>query len=209
MKGGDGMNSKYFALLGAMTVIGLPSTSAKAAMFEFTFTDVIVHAENPLISVGDTFTLKVYADNGSNSLLSQTWNLDDLLSFTISAGSYFANHSEIYPIPLTNNFKTDATGKVAFVDFSGDAGGYASDNFATCSCLNVDGNAVFYDGLGGLANRIESQHWNDVTRWSVAVARDYPEPPKIPAIPEPSIWALMIMGFGAAGATLRRHRSLA
>ena len=31
----------------------------------------------------------------------------------------------------------------------------------------------------------------------------------IPGIPEPASWALMIMGFGGAGAVLRRRRVLA
>jgi hypothetical protein len=31
----------------------------------------------------------------------------------------------------------------------------------------------------------------------------------VAAVPEPSAWALMIMGFGAAGATLRRRRAVA
>ena len=30
----------------------------------------------------------------------------------------------------------------------------------------------------------------------------------IDAVPEPATWALMILGFGAIGATLRRHRSM-
>lgn len=34
-------------------------------------------------------------------------------------------------------------------------------------------------------------------------------PPPVTAIPEPGTWALMILGFGAAGAVLRRRRSLA
>ena len=29
------------------------------------------------------------------------------------------------------------------------------------------------------------------------------------AVPEPATWALMIMGFGAAGAMIRRKRALA
>lgn len=199
------MNFKYLALFGVISTIALTGTDAEAEIFEFTFTDIIAHAENPLISVGDVFTLKLYADNGSNSLVEQTWNIGDLLSFTISAGSYFANHSTVYPDPLTNNFQTDSSGKVSKVQFYGDGGGLSTDNFATCYCLGVDGNGPFYDGLGGLANRIQADGWNDVSKWSVAVALDYPEPPRPPAIPEPSTWALLLMGFGTIGALLRRR----
>ncbi|WP_293379098.1 PEPxxWA-CTERM sorting domain-containing protein [Phenylobacterium sp. SCN 70-31] len=33
--------------------------------------------------------------------------------------------------------------------------------------------------------------------------------PVAAAVPEPGAWALMILGFGAAGAALRRRRGLA
>ena len=36
-----------------------------------------------------------------------------------------------------------------------------------------------------------------------------PGPPQIPSVPEPGTWAMMILGFGLSGWTLRRHRAKA
>lgn len=36
----------------------------------------------------------------------------------------------------------------------------------------------------------------------------FPPPPETPGVPEPATWAMMILGFGAAGAVLRRRRTL-
>jgi hypothetical protein len=35
---------------------------------------------------------------------------------------------------------------------------------------------------------------------------DNPEKPPVPAVPEPSTWAMLIIGFGAIGSALRRRR---
>lgn len=40
-----------------------------------------------------------------------------------------------------------------------------------------------------------------------AVDAPPPPPPPMPAIPEPATWAMMILGFGAAGSMIRRRRA--
>lgn len=35
---------------------------------------------------------------------------------------------------------------------------------------------------------------------------DLPPPPPAPGVPEPAAWAMMVVGFGAAGAAVRRRR---
>ena len=40
------------------------------------------------------------------------------------------------------------------------------------------------------------------------VVLDYAQPVGVAAVPEPSTWALMILGFGAVAAAARRRRRL-
>ncbi|MBS0334489.1 MAG: PEPxxWA-CTERM sorting domain-containing protein [Proteobacteria bacterium] len=77
--------------------------------------------------------------------------------------------------------------------------------------LGVNGSAIWGNAVGGPMDGIStSAHWiwsatdpSGEAFFSATIA------PIGGAVPEPSEWALMIMGFGLAGAALRRRRSVA
>lgn len=46
----------------------------------------------------------------------------------------------------------------------------------------------------------------DTRGWSNAVLYTTGNPPPPPGVPEPATWAMMLMGFGAAGTAIRRSR---
>lgn len=47
---------------------------------------------------------------------------------------------------------------------------------------------------------------DDTRGWSNAVLYTTGNPPPPPSVPEPATWAMMLVGFGAAGTALRRSR---
>jgi hypothetical protein len=47
------------------------------------------------------------------------------------------------------------------------------------------------------------------SRQSVAISRSARQALEVAPTPEPAVWPLMILGFGAAGASLRQRRRLA
>lgn len=67
--------------------------------------------------------------------------------------------------------------------------------------LEVDLNGSFSDGRFGFYNYSQA----NVTYAGIS---DDVLPPPPGAIPEPATWAMMILGFGAAGSILRRRRAL-
>jgi hypothetical protein len=71
--------------------------SALAAPFQFVYTDTVtaISGSFPGISVGDTFTVTVVADNGSSSVASQQWLPGDIVSasLSIAGGAYSASYT--------------------------------------------------------------------------------------------------------------------
>ena len=80
------MSNWIYGLLLGVSV----SSIAYAAPITFTFQNDIVESNAAEIAVGDIFTLTVVADNGNNSLVSQSWLKSDIVSATASVGSYSA-----------------------------------------------------------------------------------------------------------------------
>jgi hypothetical protein len=173
----------------------LLSAPARASVVDFTFTDTISSAGTPGIAVGDTFTLNLFADNGGSSTLGQTWTIPEILGFTIQAGTYSATYST--PYPGGSGFTTDATGHVVTASFFGtSATSNNTDNFGSFIGDVVFGNAEFDDSLGRV-NNIAAGGFTNASEWTVAVA----------AVPEPSTWAMMILGFLGLGVMAYRKKS--
>lgn len=87
--------------------------------------------------------------------------------------------------------------------------GYQNSGLMTISLSE----GKFSSGLGGL-NLIPGVEWIDNSHFGYVVQATFdwdnnPIADPSAAVPEPTTWALMIGGFGLAGATLRRRRSLA
>ncbi len=190
---------RSYTLIAAAAAIAT-GQAAQAAVFDFTFTDTISSASTPGINVGDTFTVHLFADNGGSSAANQTWNLADLQGFTIHAGTYSASYSTVFESPATGNFQTDAAGVVTSVQFFGTSNSSNNtDNFGSWTADTVFGDASFLDYLGR-GNTIAASTFTNADQWTVGLAG---------TVPEPASWALMLIGFGAAGSALRGRRGLA
>jgi len=187
-------------LLVATTAVAgvMLSGAVNAKEYVFTFTDTISTASTPGISVGDTFTLKLDADNGGSTDVSQTWNLADLGGFTITAGSYAATYSQVWDNPTTGNFVTDAAGMMSSVTFYGtNPNSHNTDNFGSWTGDTVFGNAEFCD-YDGRCNNIAAGGFNNAAAWTVSAG-----------VPEPSTWAMLLIGFAGLGfAGYRKATSL-
>lgn len=180
------MNRLFLATVAGFMLCG----GANATEYEFTFTDTIFTAATPGIAVGDTMTLHLFADNGGSTAVSQTWNLDNLLGFTIHAGAYSASYSTVFPSPTTGNFVTDASGMMSSVNFMGTSGSsHNTDNFGSWIGDSVFTGGDFCDFFSR-CNYVSTYSFNNPSMWTVAVA---------PTIPEPSTWALMLLGFAGLG----------
>jgi hypothetical protein len=135
--------------------------------------------------------------------------LNGTFSFDLAASAPSAQYADRPPLVLTG-----ANGKVIFADSLG----LPSPGFTTFSIkLNA---SSFYSGSPTgtrtnvsasqfeaiLADLEQVQVWGD---WSPSVETARLDNVAMAAnagVPEPATWALMIMGFGGAGAALRRRR---
>jgi hypothetical protein len=64
-------------------------------------------------------------------------------------------------------------------------------------------NGAFSDGRFGFYN------YSQAAVTYAGIEDDILPPPPIPGVPEPATWAMLIMGFGGAGAMMRRRRAVA
>lgn len=106
-------------------------------------------------------------------------------------------------------FDFEAEGLLLFAtEFTPEVRGYCMDGQVffqfRCNGLNASGSENIFFGLHNLDN--VKALVDGVAVIGVAVDGPAPTPG---SVPEPTAWALMIMGFGLAGAQLRRRRVLA
>jgi hypothetical protein len=88
-------------------------------------------------------------------------------------------------------------GALSVMPALGDPGGIEAQDIALAAPLNVRYVTAF---LTGSNRQVDFQN--------IGFTAEVSAPPP-PAVPEPSTWAMMIMGFGAAGALLRRRTASA
>ncbi len=195
------MKDRLFAASAALLASAAYVPVAAAAPVVFTFTGTIGATDTPFVNVGDTLKLELTADNGGNSLSSQTWNLADLQGFSVVVGGYTATYSKVFEFPETSNFQTDDAGNVITSQFYGTS--YASSNtdiFGSSVGDIVFGDATFYSTQHDFLFDV-SGNFTNPGQWTVALAGG--------GVPEPATWALMILGFGAVGGAMRRRHSVA
>lgn len=156
----------------------------------------------PGVSPGDTATVTVLVDNGGASTLSQTWALADVISASLTAGSYSASYSppffDLFSTPASV-FVTDAGGTLIFEDFAGTATfGPHSDSFGSGGSVFLfnNGPSDFFGRSAPFGNAMSS----NLRLWTGPVAVQVSE------VPEPASFALLGAGLLGLGLLLRRRR---
>ncbi|MEW5684571.1 MAG: PEPxxWA-CTERM sorting domain-containing protein [Pseudomonadota bacterium] len=145
-----------------------------------------------------------------------TWvNADDKAPKDISVSFNFTDPFPNMVDPVTGETKGQSklgglfqNGVVSWDAPTSFTWGYQNSGLMTISLSG----GTFSGGIGGL-NLIPGVEWIDNSHFGYVVKATFDwdrNPVAAPsAAPEPATWALMIGGFGMAGATLRRRRSLA
>ena len=186
-----GLNIVFAAVL----IFGATFRSADASVVDFQYQGTVQSAGTPGISAGDAFTINVFADNGSSSLVNQTWESYDILYFTLQSGIYSATYTALVP---GDGFATDGTGNV-YIDFFGGTASNSvnTDNFGTStdSFAGLYANA-FCDTLQR-CNFITGTLYDVPAQWTVT---------EVAAVPEPSTCAMMILGFCGLGFVAYRRK---
>jgi len=185
--------------LTTLVVLALvPFANAQASPVEFTFQSTItsnVIGSIAGVSIGDTVAISLFADNGSSSLLSQSWTIGSLNSGSLAVGSYFQNYVDgWFDLPSFTIFQTDATGNLVTADFVGTT--YSpnhSDSFGTGGNVRLyNGGLQDYFGNTALFSPRQSQ---SPSNWTVTAA-----------IPEPETYAMLLAGLGLLGFAARRRK---
>ena len=106
------------------------TSAAQAVPVMLTYSGVVREAAlyGSLVNVGDTVTFEVIADNGGNSLVSQSWQYNQIVSTTFSAGGLSANTSGLMLDNSNGFFRTNASGVLSLLGFHGIQ--YGSDTLA-------------------------------------------------------------------------------
>lgn len=184
------------AALGAMSAAMLFVAAAQADPVKFTYTSTITSSGISGVSVGDTVTISLLADNGGSGLSSQSWTISNLISGSLSAGTYSQSYTDgWYSAPSWTAFSTDATGALTLSDFYGTT--YSAnhhDSFGVGPQIYLY-NGGFLDFFGNYAGQADSL--SVLGHWSV-------EPVQPSSVPEPA--SLALFGAGIAGLMMRRRR---
>ena len=160
------------------------------------------------LDAGQTYYLHVVANNWFGPGDMAGGNPDALLaSFTLSDADHaFANGLQTLGTDVAD-WRADANGVVQ--DLSGPISWTAPAGAPVD--LGVNGGAIWGAAIGGPVSGVSTDaHWiwsatdpSGEAFFSTTISAVGG------AVPEPSEWALMIMGFGLAGAALRRRRAVA
>lgn len=151
---------KYLSL-GVFAFSLLTAAAAQAAPVMLSYSGIVSGSLVGLptgVSAGDTISYNVTADNGFDSLLSQSWSTTDILSASISVGEYSATATGP-TLGYGDGFATDSYGDLILLSFGTlqlgtDTGGitniYYYMNGANDIWYASDGGTIFSVSIGAV-----------------------------------------------------------
>jgi hypothetical protein len=184
-----------FTSIALYAAIGLSGVVVHAAPFSFTYSNHITDSPKfgpliPGVAVGDLIALNVIVDNGNNALNGQTWLSTDVISATISVGSYTASFDAPiggqYDFAYDYTFQTDSNGFISSVRYY-DNYGNNSDIYGVGGQLGIFTNGI-RDFNGLFAGWNDSGSLFDPGLWADSFGHRAP-------IPEPQTYALLLFGL--------------
>ncbi|HEX4365250.1 MAG TPA: PEP-CTERM sorting domain-containing protein [Rhodopila sp.] len=189
---------KKFLLAAAIIGSAAVTSTANASPVVFVYTDTVGSTNIPGLAAGSPLTIDVFADNGSSSLASQSWNGGQTNGFTVTAAGYSASFSEVFSFsnaPNQNVFDTDASGNVVGFTFQGtDGNSVNSDNFDSWIGDTVVYGFGLTDDVGYFLDAKDIPA--NTAHWTVQFLPT--------SVPEPL--TLSLFGAGLAGAVAMRRR---
>lgn len=145
------------------------------------------------VSLGDSYELKVRANNGSTDLANASWEFADILDAIFTSGTYsaFWDNADTTWFDSTDTplFSTDAAGIVTVGNFQGTSSFTGTDNAGTTAYLYQDGVDT------SLQETFFGTDFDGGSGWVVAL--DTPNPAPAPA-------TLALLGLGLLGLRMRR-----
>ena len=173
--------------------------TANAGLVEFTATGVLDSSGTIDIegtSAGGAFTIKVFADNGNSSLISQSWSLSDILSGSFDSGTYHADY--LSPQFSSSSFATNGLGQLTtafYADCCFGGNDFGTDNFGTGTNVVLFSNAVedFHGHFSFLNNSVVN---TNVGAWSASIV----------GVPEPGTLILLSLGLMGVGYSSRAKK---
>jgi hypothetical protein len=189
-RGFYGMKSIYLAPLAAALLNA--SATAEAADFIFTFDSDLSDPDVGGSAVAGTVTGRLLGlpDDGTQGAVQ------------VYIDSYSPDATLTYPVDVTDwfwqtaNLFTVSGGMIVAAEFEADD--FLGENRLFINLPIFDSGGTNYASLGS-GNTVSV--WNNQGLGGVTFTR-------IGAVPEPSIWAMMLIGFGAVGFAMRRARAV-
>lgn len=151
------------------------------------FSDIVLN------SVGDMAT-RVVANIGTGET---ALNLDDFAHYPVSLTFAFTNPTGASGSPLTGESFGQLTPFFSTTN---------CDEFAV-ACLDFDGPVTFDFGVGGqFAVELLDEDFAIPGNTNVTAKFTLLNESRVPAVPEPATWAMIMLGFGAIASALRSRR---
>lgn len=181
---------KSFLASGALLLCAL---QVQAIPVELVHTTTVSSSDISGVAIGDTVTLTLFAENGGDSVNSQTWRIGDIISGSLKAGSYWQSYIDGWFSGSTPiSFVTDVSGALTTADFFGTTfSANHQDPLGVGPRVNLY-NSDFQDFLGNQASF--NLFLQNPSAWTVA---------KSVQVPEPSTILLLVIGVIAIGFSRR------